>query len=335
MNIQADEATLRIAAVSDGIFIDNAFHGAASGRSLAVLDPATGHEIARIADGTAADIDAAVAAARRALSGEWGAWSALKRGRVLAEVGRAILTQEEDLARLESADTGKPMAQALGDIRACARYFEYYGAAADKLHGDTIPYRPGHLALTETVPHGVTGHIIPWNLPAQMFGRTIAPALAMGNACVLKPAEDACLTPIRLCMIAAEAGLPMGALNCVPGRGETAGAALSAHPGIDFISFTGSPEVGELVQIAAARNHIGCTWSWAASRRIWSSTTPISTPRFRPSSPGSPPMPGRPARPAAACWCRKASAPRCWRSWPRHSPSWRRGRRAAAASSGR
>lgn len=259
MNIQADEATLRIAAVSDGIFIDNAFHGAASGRNLAVLDPATGREIARIADGTAADIDAAVAAARRALSGEWGTWSALERGRVLADVGRAILTQEEDLARLESADTGKPKAQALGDIRACARYFEYYGAAADKLHGDTIPYRPGHLALTETVPHGVTGHIIPWNLPAQMFGRTIAPALAMGNACVLKPAEDACLTPIRLCMIAAEAGLPMGALNCVPGRGETAGAALSAHPGIDFISFTGSPEVGELVQIAAARNHIGCT----------------------------------------------------------------------------
>jgi aldehyde dehydrogenase (NAD+) len=112
---------------------------------------------------------------------------------------------------------------------------------------------------TERVPFGVTGHIIPWNYPAQMFGRTLGPALAVGNATVVKPAEDACMTPLRMAELAAEAGFPEGAINIVPGLGEEAGAALAQHKGIDFISFTGSPEVGTLVQIAAARNHIGCT----------------------------------------------------------------------------
>ena len=160
---------------------------------------------------------------------------------------------------LEARDTGKPMKQARNDMIATARYFEYYGAAADKVHGDTIPFLPGYFVTTEHVPYGVTGHIIPWNYPAQMFGRTVAPALAMGNACVVKPAEDACLTPLRLAELAAGVGLPEGALNIVPGLGEEAGAALSSHPAIDFISFTGSPEVGTLIQTAAARNHIGCT----------------------------------------------------------------------------
>ena len=151
------------------------------------------------------------------------------------------------------------MKQARNDMIATARYFEYYGAAADKVHGDTIPFLPGYFVTTEHVPYGVTAHIIPWNYPAQMFGRTVAPALAMGNACVVKPAEDACLTPLRLAELAAEIGLPEGAINIVPGLGEEAGAALSGHRDIDFISFTGSPEVGTLIQIAAARNHIGCT----------------------------------------------------------------------------
>ena len=117
----------------------------------------------------------------------------------------------------------------------------------------------GFFVTTEHLPHGVTGHIIPWNYPAQMFGRSLAPALAMGNATVIKPAEDACLSSLRLAELCAEAGFPPGAINLVPGSGEVAGAALSSHPGIDFLSFTGSPEVGSLVQIAAARNHIGCT----------------------------------------------------------------------------
>lgn len=249
----------RIVTVPDGVFIDNGWHPPTSGQTLDVTDPATGQVIARIAAGNAQDIDAAVASARRALTGAWGALTATQRGRILMRAAELVQDVAEQLSLLEARDTGKPISQARADIQATVRYLEFYGGAADKVHGDTIPFLPGHFVATEHLPHGVTGHIIPWNYPAQMFGRTIAASLAMGNACVLKPAEDACLTPLRLCEILYEAGLPPGALNCVPGRGETAGAALAAHPGIDFISFTGSPEVGTEVQIAAARNHIGCT----------------------------------------------------------------------------
>ncbi len=165
----------------------------------------------------------------------------------------------EELAALEAHDTGKPMRQARADIAACAGYLEYYGGAADKLHGEAIPSIDGVLAVAERVPFGVTGHIIPWNYPAQMFGRSVGGSLAAGNACVLKPAEDACLSLLRLAELGAGAGLPAGALNVVPGLGRVAGAALAAHPGVDFISFTGSPETGAEVQIAAARHHVGCT----------------------------------------------------------------------------
>lgn len=242
-----------------GIFIDNEWRPAASNQGLDVIDPATGQIFARIAAGDAQDIDAAVTAARRALNGAWGRLTATERGRILSRA--AVLVQDafDELSALEARDTGKPISQARADITATARYLEFYGGAADKVHGDTIPFLPGHFAVTEHLPHGVTGHIIPWNYPAQMFGRTIAAALAMGNACVLKPAEDACLTPLRLTEILRDAGLPPGALNCVPGRGDQAGAALAAHPGVDFLSFTGSPEVGAAIQTAAAQNHVGCT----------------------------------------------------------------------------
>lgn len=252
-------AARAITAASDGVFIDNAWRPSASGTTLDVIDPATGEVFARIAAGNAADIDAAVTSARRARNGDWGTMTATERGRILTRAGALILDTFDELAALEARDTGKPISQARADITATARYFEFYGGAADKVHGDMIPFLPGHFVTTEYVPYGVTGHIIPWNYPAQMFGRTIAASLAMGNACVLKPAEDACLTPLRLTEILRDAGLPPGALNCVPGRGDEAGAALSAHRGIDFISFTGSPEVGAAVQIAAARHHIGCT----------------------------------------------------------------------------
>jgi aldehyde dehydrogenase (NAD+) len=173
----------------------------------------------------------------------------------------ATVTQEhfEELAELEARDTGKPIAQARADITACARYFEYYGGAADKVHGGTLPFQNGYFAATERVPHGVTAHIIPWNYPAQMFPRSVAPALAMGNAVVMKPAEDACLTPLRLADLMNENGFPPGAINMVTGLGSVAGAALASHPGIDFISFIGSSETGVAIQTAAARNHIGCT----------------------------------------------------------------------------
>jgi aldehyde dehydrogenase (NAD+) len=254
----APEVAAAAATAPAGVFIANAWRPAASGRTLDMVDPATGQPFARIAAGDARDVDAAVSAARRALEGDWGRLPALERGRLLARLAALIETRAEGLAALEARDTGKPIGQARADVAAAARYFEFYGAAADAVHGETIPYRPGRLALTERVPHGVTGHIIPWNYPAQMFGRTLAPALAVGNATVLKPAEDACLTTLALADLARTAGFPAGAINVVTGRGEVAGAALSAHRGVDFLSFTGSPEVGTLVQIAAARHHAGC-----------------------------------------------------------------------------
>ncbi|MFU8776656.1 MAG: aldehyde dehydrogenase family protein [Roseovarius sp.] len=249
-------ATMRPA---KGVFINNAWH-ASDGGVMDVVAPAEGKVFAQITNGTAADVDAAVAAARAALeTGPWGRITALERGRLLMRLGRVIEGHAEELTALEARDTGKPLKQARADIVAAARYFEFYGAAADKVHGETIPFMAGYMVATERERFGVTGHIIPWNYPAQMFGRTLAPALAMGNACVLKPAEDACLTPLRIAELSAEAGFPDGAINVIPGAGATAGAALAQHRGIDFISFTGSPEVGVFVQEAAARNHIGCT----------------------------------------------------------------------------
>ena len=245
---------------AQGIFVDNAWRPSASGRTLPVVAPAEGIAFASLAAGNAADIDLAVAAARRAVeTGAWGGLTATERGRLLSRLGRLVEDHADELTRLEARDTGKPMRQARADVVAVARYFEYYGGAADKIHGETIPFLDGYLVTTLYEPLGVTGHIIPWNYPGQMFGRTVAPALAMGNATVIKPAEEACLVPLRLAELAAEAGFPEGAVNVVPGLGEEAGAALASHPGIDFISFTGSPEVGTLVQSAAARNHIGCT----------------------------------------------------------------------------
>src|SRR5258708_29641686 len=178
---------------------------------------------------------------------------------MMTRLGEAILSNHEELSQLEARDCGKPMKQARADIRAAARYFEFYGSAADKVYGDTLPFLDGYMVTIMREPKGVTGHIIPWNYPAQMFGRSLAPALAMGNAVVMKPAEDACVTPVRMAQLAQEVGFPPGALNVVTGIGEEAGAALASHPGIDFMSFTGSPEVGTLVQKAAAENHIGCT----------------------------------------------------------------------------
>lgn len=243
-----------------GVFVNNRWRAGASGRTVPVVAPAEGRAFAAIAAGNAVDVDAAVEAARAAFQdGAWGRMSAVERGRLLSKLAVLVADHAEELALIEARDTGKPMKQARADMVATARYFEFYGGAADKVHGETIPFLPGYFVATERVPHGVTAHVIPWNYPAQMFGRTVAPALAMGNACVVKPAEDACLTPLRLAELAAEAGFPEGAVNVVPGLGEEAGAALSSHPGIDFISFTGSPEVGTLIQTAAARNHIGCT----------------------------------------------------------------------------
>ncbi|MFN3954834.1 MAG: aldehyde dehydrogenase family protein [Pararhodobacter sp.] len=227
--------------------------------TLALENPSTGEGIGAIARGGAAEIDAAVAAAEAALRGEWGALSATERGRLLTRLGQIVAARADDLAALEALDVGKPLRQARADALALARYLEYYGGAADKIMGETIPYLPGYTVYTLREPHGVTGHIIPWNYPMQIIGRSVGAALAMGNACVLKPAEEACLTALAFARLAQEAGLPAGALNVVPGLGEEAGAALSGHPGINHISFTGSVQVGMLVQAAAARNVVPVT----------------------------------------------------------------------------
>ncbi len=240
------------------LFIGGAWRDAQGGATLPVADPSTGETYDTIARGTAQDIDLAVKAARAAYEGAWGALTAAERGRILYRMAAIVTTRAEDLAQAEARDTGKPIGQARADMGLTARYFEFYGGAADKLHGQIIPYQAGFHVQAMREPYGVTAHILPWNYPAQMFGRSLAPALAAGNAVVLKPAEEACMTPIMLAGIAAEAGLPAGALNVVTGLGKEAGAALTAHPGIDFVTFTGSPEVGTVVQKAAAERHVKC-----------------------------------------------------------------------------
>jgi aldehyde dehydrogenase (NAD+) len=244
-------------------FIGNRWQASADGATLDVTDPSTGRPFARIARGSAADIDAAVQAARRACGesgeGPWGRFSAAERGRLLLRLSLRVAECADELARLESRCTGKPLKQGRADVTALARYFEYYAGAADKLHGETLPYSAGMTVLTLREPHGVTGHIIPWNYPLQIFGRSVGAALAAGNACVVKPAEDACLSLARLAELAAEAGFPEGALAIVTGLGHEAGAALAAHAGVDHISFTGSPITGTKVAQAAAVHHCPVT----------------------------------------------------------------------------
>ncbi|WP_406646394.1 aldehyde dehydrogenase family protein [Aliisedimentitalea scapharcae] len=230
-----------------------------SGQTLPLINPSDGVELCQIARGTAADVDAAVTAAKAALQGDWGRMTALDRGRILTRLGQLVLDRVDELAMLEAMDVGKPLTQARADAIALARYCEFYGGAADKIMGETIPYLDGYTVYTLREPHGVTGHIVPWNYPMQIIGRSVGAALAMGNAAVLKPAEEACLTALAFAHLAVEAGLPAGALNVVPGLGGEAGAALTAHPGVHHISFTGSVATGALVQQAAGRNVVPVT----------------------------------------------------------------------------
>jgi aldehyde dehydrogenase (NAD+) len=242
--------------VDGQILIDGAWRESLGGGTIPVINPSDGGRFGALARGTAEDIDAAVGAARAALEGEWGRMPAFERGRVLARLGQLVLDRVDDLAGLEARDVGKPLRQARADALALARHLEFYGGAADKVHGATIPHQAGYTVMTLREPHGVTGHIIPWNDPMQILGRSIGAALAMGNAAVLKPGEDASMSALMVGRLALEAGLPAGALNIVTGYGEDAGTALAAHPGIDHVSFTGSIEAGRLVQQAAATH--GC-----------------------------------------------------------------------------
>ncbi|HET8702339.1 aldehyde dehydrogenase family protein [Castellaniella sp.] len=240
-------------------FIANTRLPVSDALTIPVIDPADGQAFDRIARGSPDDIDRAVQAAQAAMGaqfdGPWAMTCARDRGRLLAAWGRAVLAEADDLARLEARDTGKTLRTARNDVTALARYFEYYAGACDKLHGETLPYDTGTLVMTVREPHGVTGHIIPWNYPVQIFGRSVGASLAAGNACVVKPAEDASLSTLYLAEMAARVGFPPGALNVVTGYGHEAGAALSAHPGVRHISFTGSTATGQQVAAAAARHH--------------------------------------------------------------------------------
>jgi len=240
-------------------YIANAGVPSTSGRTLPVIDPSDGQPFDEIQRGTAEDIDAAVRAAQQCYQNVWHKTAPVERGRLLMRLSAKITEHAEELAAIEQRDCGKPTKQARADALALARYFEFYAGACDKLHGETIPYPDGFSVLTWREPHGVTGHIVPWNYPMQIFGRCVGGALAAGNVCVVKPAEDACLSLLRVAQLAAEVGFPAGALNIVTGYGHEVGDALARHPGIHHISFTGSPTVGTLIQQAAAERHCPVT----------------------------------------------------------------------------
>lgn len=240
--------------------IGGALAAARSGAVLEVASPSDGIGFAKIARSDAADVDAAVAAARAAFeAGPWAKMAAAERGRLLTRLGDRIADHAGELAALESRDTGKPLRQGIADVTATLRYFEYYGGAADKVHGEQIPFLDGYTALTLREPHGVVAGIIPWNYPLQILARVAGAALAMGNTLVIKPAEDASLTAIRVAELALEAGFPDGVFNVVTGLGSEAGAALSAHADVDYVTFTGSPATGTAIQTAAAENNRGVT----------------------------------------------------------------------------
>jgi phenylacetaldehyde dehydrogenase len=244
------------------LFINGQWADAASGKTFATPNPATGETLANIAEADAEDIDRAVRAARRAFEeGPWSRMTPSERGRIIWRIGDLILEHTDELAQLESLDNGKPfgVAQA-ADVPLAADLFHYMAGWATKIEGNTInisvPYMPGanFHAYTLREPVGVCGQIIPWNFPLLMAAWKLGPALATGNCVILKPAEQTPLTALRLAGLMAEAGLPEGVVNVVTGFGETAGAALAAHSDVDKIAFTGSTEVGKLIVQAAAGN---------------------------------------------------------------------------------
>lgn len=221
------------------------------GDPFAVRDPATRDRIATAYDAGPDGIDDAVGAARAAQA-DWAATDPRERGRVLRDVADAIRDETERLARIETAETGKPLSQSRLFVDWATNYLEYYGGLTDKIEGETIPLGEGYLDYTKREPYGVTGPIIPWNVPSLLSLRGIAPALATGNAVVAKPAPEAPLVVLEFARIAHEAGLPAGVWNAVPGDGANTGAALTEHAGVDKLVFTGSDATATRVMTAAA-----------------------------------------------------------------------------------
>ncbi len=244
------------------MLIDGKWVSAGSGKTFAVTNPATGDVITHVAEGDKADVDAAVRAARRAFeSGPWASMMPSERGKLIWKIGDLIMKYLDEFAELESLDNGKPIGVArAADVPLAADMFQYMAGWATKIEGKTIPlsvlYTPGvqYHAYTRPEPIGVVGQIIPWNFPLLMAAWKLAPVLATGCTAVLKVAEETPLSALRLGEVLQEAGLPDGVVNIITGFGETAGAALAAHPGIEKVAFTGSTEVGKLIVKAAAND---------------------------------------------------------------------------------
>ncbi len=238
----------------DRLWIGNEWHDAASGATFADVNPATGELLADVAAADEADVERAVEAARSALaSKEWGGISPHRRAEILWKLADLIEANADELAEIETRDNGKPIFESRRvDLPSVVENFRYYAGLADKIQGDTIPVSGPFLNYTLREPVGVVGCIVPWNFPLSLAAWKVAPALACGNAVILKPAEQTPLSVLRLGELGAEAGLPPGALNVLPGFGETAGAALVRHPGVDVIAFTGSTEVGKIIMREAA-----------------------------------------------------------------------------------
>jgi len=238
---------------SPSLFIDGAFVPSTGAESRAIIDPATREVVAHVPDATAADVDQAVAAARRAFDdSDWTRTPAVDRGRILLKVAEAVRARAGELAALETRNTGKPIVEAEFDMSDVAACFEYYGGLATKIHGEVVPVPDGALALALREPVGVAAQIIPWNYPLLMAAWKLAPAICAGCTVVLKPAEETPLTALALAASFEEAGLPAGVVNIVTGDGPQVGARLVAHQDVDKVAFTGSPEVGRQIMQSAA-----------------------------------------------------------------------------------
>jgi gamma-glutamyl-gamma-aminobutyraldehyde dehydrogenase len=245
-----------------GIFIDGEFRSAASGATFDTVNPATGELLTAVASADSVDVDAAVVSARTSFeSGVWSKTSPAHRKRVLLRLAELIMAHRAELALLDSMDMGKLVMEAYNvDVPSAADLFAFYGEALDKINGEIAPTEPGNLALVTREPLGVVGAVTPWNFPLDLAVWKIAPALAVGNSVVLKPAEQAPLSSLLLAELAVEAGLPPGVLNVVPGLGPTAGAPLGLHPDVDVLAFTGSTATGKRFLHYAADSNLKQVW---------------------------------------------------------------------------
>ena len=241
------------------IFINNEWHDAVSGKTFPTFNPATGEKLCDVAEGDKADVDKAVAAARDAfkLGSTWRTMDASQRGILLNKLADLVERDREYLARLETLDNGKTYGDSYAvDLPVATNTYRYYAGWADKIHGKTIPVDGNFLTFTRHEPVGVCGQIIPWNFPLAMQAWKLGPALCAGNTVVLKPAEQTPLTALYVASLIVEAGFPPGVVNIVPGYGPTAGAAISSHPDVDKVAFTGSSEVGHLIKQAAGASNL-------------------------------------------------------------------------------